>query len=144
MVDALDACGLPLRLQPLHDHVVEQHQHVDGKCHGYDRIEEGEVAEARVVVGQAPTEGDEEQDVGGRGFDPPGVVAQEEGEPRDQDDQEDRQEDLEQIVIEMARRAEAEGQAGYGFVGGGGRYGCLLYTSPSPRDRTRSRMPSSA
>ena len=25
-----------------------------------------------------------------------------------------------------------------------GRYVCLLYTSPSPRDRTRSRMPSSA
>ena len=24
------------------------------------------------------------------------------------------------------------------------RMGCLLYTSPSPRDRTRSRMPSSA
>ena len=31
--------------------------------------------------------------------------------------------------------------------GGGGVdywYSCLLYTSPSPRDRTRSRMPSSA
>ena len=28
------------------------------------------------------------------------------------------------------------GQVGFG--------GCLLYTSPSPRDRTRSRMPSSA
>ena len=26
----------------------------------------------------------------------------------------------------------------------GGYYTCLLYTSPSPRDRTRSRMPSSA
>ena len=26
----------------------------------------------------------------------------------------------------------------------GTRYRCLLYTSPSPRDRTRSRMPSSA
>ena len=25
-----------------------------------------------------------------------------------------------------------------------GNVGCLLYTSPSPRDRTRSRMPSSA
>ena len=25
-----------------------------------------------------------------------------------------------------------------------GKWGCLLYTSPSPRDRTRSRMPSSA
>ena len=25
-----------------------------------------------------------------------------------------------------------------------GHYDCLLYTSPSPRDRTRSRMPSSA
>ena len=25
-----------------------------------------------------------------------------------------------------------------------GAYYCLLYTSPSPRDRTRSRMPSSA
>ena len=24
------------------------------------------------------------------------------------------------------------------------KYNCLLYTSPSPRDRTRSRMPSSA
>jgi len=31
-------------------------------------------------------------------------------------------------------------------VGGGAEFasGCLLYTSPSPRDRTRSRMPSSA
>ena len=32
-------------------------------------------------------------------------------------------------------------------LGGGGHAGgqvCLLYTSPSPRDRTRSRMPSSA
>ena len=27
---------------------------------------------------------------------------------------------------------------------GRGFYSCLLYTSPSPRDRTRSRMPSSA
>ena len=48
----------------------------------------------------------------------------------------------------------------YGFIGrnGAGKttclkmisglstpsYGCLLYTSPSPRDRTRYRMPSSA
>jgi exodeoxyribonuclease VII small subunit len=90
-----------LRLQPLHDHVIEQHQDVHSKCHGHDRVEEGEVAEARVVVGQAPTEGDEQQDVGGRGLDPPGVVAQEEGEPRDQDDQEDRQKDLEQIVGQL-------------------------------------------
>ena len=29
-------------------------------------------------------------------------------------------------------------------VVGGDAYVCLLYTSPSPRDRTRSRMPSSA
>ena len=29
-------------------------------------------------------------------------------------------------------------------VEGGCATGCLLYTSPSPRDRTRSRMPSSA
>ena len=32
---------------------------------------------------------------------------------------------------------------GYGF-NSNGRYGCLLYTSPSPRDATLSRMPSSA
>src|SRR5665811_2315549 len=32
-----------------------------------------------------------------------------------------------------------------GFLAAGGYYwNCLLYTSPSPRDRTRSRMPSSA
>ena len=29
-------------------------------------------------------------------------------------------------------------------LAGAGPYTCLLYTSPSPRDRTRSRMPSSA
>ena len=29
-------------------------------------------------------------------------------------------------------------------TGGDGAHTCLLYTSPSPRDRTRSRMPSSA
>ena len=29
-------------------------------------------------------------------------------------------------------------------VGEDPRYSCLLYTSPSPRDRTRSRMPSAA
>ena len=29
-------------------------------------------------------------------------------------------------------------------IRGGERIACLLYTSPSPRDRTRSRMPSSA
>ena len=35
---------------------------------------------------------------------------------------------------------------GPGYYGGYPAYygGCLLYTSPSPRDRTRSRMPSSA
>ena len=30
------------------------------------------------------------------------------------------------------------------ILAGNRRYYCLLYTSPSPRDRTRSRMPSSA
>ena len=36
--------------------------------------------------------------------------------------------------------------AGYAVVACGGTLTrcCLLYTSPSPRDRTRSRMPSSA
>ena len=29
-------------------------------------------------------------------------------------------------------------------ISAGTIYNCLLYTSPSPRDRTRSRMPSSA
>ena len=36
---------------------------------------------------------------------------------------------------------------GLDYGRGGGNYiinSCLLYTSPSPRDRTRSRMPSSA
>ena len=33
---------------------------------------------------------------------------------------------------------------GYGAPGLQARGACLLYTSPSPRDRTRSRMPSSA
>ena len=32
----------------------------------------------------------------------------------------------------------------HGILAAGGTPICLLYTSPSPRDRTRSRMPSSA
>ena len=36
------------------------------------------------------------------------------------------------------------GVAGTGFYKKDEYIGCLLYTSPSPRDRTRSRMPSSA
>ena len=32
----------------------------------------------------------------------------------------------------------------YGEMAKADGYTCLLYTSPSPRDRTRSRMPSSA
>ena len=34
--------------------------------------------------------------------------------------------------------------AGEDYEALGRHYYCLLYTSPSPRDRTRSRMPSSA
>ena len=36
------------------------------------------------------------------------------------------------------------GKLGDGSSPDDGIYICLLYTSPSPRDRTRSRMPSSA
>ena len=36
------------------------------------------------------------------------------------------------------------GRQGYEQQGYGQQPACLLYTSPSPRDRTRSRMPSSA
>eukprot|EP00656_Telonema_subtile_P006070 TRINITY_DN12784_c0_g2_i1.p1 TRINITY_DN12784_c0_g2~~TRINITY_DN12784_c0_g2_i1.p1 ORF type:complete len:321 (+),score=42.41 TRINITY_DN12784_c0_g2_i1:42-1004(+) len=52
-----------------------------------------------------------------------------------------------------AHRLACEGRKGLRQVGFGGSiagdtdgkaYSCLLYTSPSPRDRTRSRMPSSA
>ena len=41
---------------------------------------------------------------------------------------------------------EAEGKVRIvkGGTGAAQHYACLLYTSPSPRDRTRSRMPSSA
>ena len=38
----------------------------------------------------------------------------------------------------------ADGAGSAGLVSFGGQHPCLLYTSPSPRDRTRSRMPSSA
>ena len=43
------------------------------------------------------------------------------------------------ILIDEINRAPAKTQAALFEV-----MDCLLYTSPSPRDRTRSRMPSSA
>ena len=42
------------------------------------------------------------------------------------------------LKVSVAKVLEQEGYIA------GHRYDCLLYTSPSPRDRTRSRMPSSA
>ena len=44
--------------------------------------------------------------------------------------------------LERARLSEVMGSDPVVFIAGG--HTCLLYTSPSPRDRTRSRMPSSA
>ena len=46
-------------------------------------------------------------------------------------------------TIRSAADARAAKSAGSAFGVSPG-YTCLLYTSPSPRDRTRSRMPSSA
>ena len=55
------------------------------------------------------------------------------------------------IVINYVSILTGAGDATMTFQGvsvdlqAGAKYGnCLLYTSPSPRDRTRSRMPSSA
>ena len=46
----------------------------------------------------------------------------------------------------MAELAKTLTKLGFKIIATGGttKYLCLLYTSPSPRDRTRSRMPSSA
>ena len=45
---------------------------------------------------------------------------------------------------EMQAKMEAAQADVADLVAQGRSGGCLLYTSPSPRDRTRSRMPSSA
>ena len=45
------------------------------------------------------------------------------------------------LTVNYQEKAFAAGKIPGGFFK---REGCLLYTSPSPRDRTRSRMPSSA
>ena len=47
------------------------------------------------------------------------------------------------FVKQTALKAE-EGKLDFIFIADGLYINCLLYTSPSPRDRTRSRMPSSA
>ena len=50
-------------------------------------------------------------------------------------------------ITMISPRAASNAGANTYFMGERGFYrysGCLLYTSPSPRDRTRSRMPSSA
>ena len=56
---------------------------------------------------------------------------------------------LHSLAVAMGERAVAIILSGMGSDGSLGlrklkEEGCLLYTSPSPRDRTRSRMPSSA
>ena len=51
--------------------------------------------------------------------------------------------DLVAVGLGCFDRRDAGVELGPGEVSGGAE-SCLLYTSPSPRDRTRSRMPSSA
>ena len=43
------------------------------------------------------------------------------------------------LVLELEGETVTEARAGIGYL-----HTCLLYTSPSPRDRQKSRMPSSA
>ena len=45
------------------------------------------------------------------------------------------------VMSQKLKKYKVKGQSPGGNII---RYTCLLYTSPSPRDRTRSRMPSSA
>ena len=59
---------------------------------------------------------------------------------RDDEEQLEEERRLAYVGITRARRILALTHAERRFRFGG----CLLYTSPSPRDRTRSRMPSSA
>ena len=47
-------------------------------------------------------------------------------------------------VDEGVQRTQVQGQLQFTHNENNGQGTCLLYTSPSPRDRTRSRMPSSA
>ena len=51
-------------------------------------------------------------------------------------------EDERESVLEVLGRARRLAELGY--ANSWGYYSCLLYTSPSPRDATLSRMPSSA
>ena len=50
------------------------------------------------------------------------------------------------LLLYLLKHHRFSDDMGYDLIGayGGLVYACLLYTSPSPRDRTRSRMPSSA
>jgi len=50
---------------------------------------------------------------------------------------------LDSPIVEAQKQALSDGLEGVAEWAGDIE-GCLLYTSPSPRDRTRSRMPSSA
>ena len=48
------------------------------------------------------------------------------------------------VICKQYNGSIPEDWASFITLPGVGEYTCLLYTSPSPRDRTRSRMPSSA
>ena len=49
------------------------------------------------------------------------------------------------VSVDLSKRPfVAKGDSGDTYIGDTLIIACLLYTSPSPRDRTRSRMPSSA
>ena len=50
-----------------------------------------------------------------------------------------------QEIVELIKKNEQKGKKTIlGLATGSTPIGCLLYTSPSPRDRSLSRMPSSA
>ena len=54
------------------------------------------------------------------------------------------QQQREELTAHVKKWADIDGDYEATMLGGIWHYSCLLYTSPSPRDATLSRMPSSA
>ena len=72
------------------------------ECGKQYRIHERQIAQSRQITGDNEVEGDEEQQVRTGHIDPLAVILQEEGEPRDQDDQHDGEKDPEKIEIGLS------------------------------------------
>jgi hypothetical protein len=110
-IDAVRQLLFPVGFHAFHVNRQQENQAGDDKGGDKKGVQEGEITQAGKVVADGEVKSDEQQQISPGDIDALAIVAQEEPEPGNEDNDQDGQEDPVNVVVEVPRRMEAEGKA---------------------------------